>query len=844
MHIHLTSSPNWSSSHALDANQEGIVAFAGHQSVTVLCSRKHHILQCLGPHKGRVSSVAFVPYGRSARLVAGCADGTARCWDWQAGGCLAAAKARSKAELTAVVLPAWAQEVAVFGDASGQLLQWTFSSNAKLALLTKLGSKVCCLAAAPAAPPGQQQLQQVLAGCADGSCVLVDSSSGSQLLKWSAHTAAVQSVLWMAPPTSSKSGNSSSGRAQQVLQPQDAGNAVATEGQQMHTNGLEAAVNSSGNGLVGSSGSVIADSTSRDGCGMAATAAASCWRPSSRGSGRSYDQFSSCRCSKPSSSSGRQGQRCCTAGPARGAAGCSSGSAAADGRQWQLAAGQAQQRAPRGCGAGARQRGGGRRMHAADGWGGRRRDAGGAGSRQHGLPHSNAQASTQPHHLPTRSAASSDVLRRPAAAACHAAAGLYAAAAAGAAGVSWQLPRAVHLDGQNAGRVGACHSSERNASSCSSRGRSAAAAAATAAGAEHAAAPAAAGAAVPCPAAAPPDAAAAGGGAGAAAQPAAKAGSKKKGGKGGAAAAAAGEALLPSLAPAGAAAAAAGYRATGCKVQWSCQGLGGYAYAVAAQRPSPDMSCHPPQYSPVRVAVGCGDKTIRVLTLGVRQQLAETSGSSSSSSSSSSSAEDGGAVRPGSSSCITGSTSCGSLQAEERSRCMAAGDGFEAAAQGAAAAAPGASSSSSSSSSSSGCAAAGAQWGAPAACGEVQRGVRQAQLLWRNIQDKVLAWPGTQPTPGCSPTAARTARLGCMTWRATSPASTTGATAARSLTLHGSSSGAVSNISSSSTPHLLELAAVQRVGGELATPLSSRAAGSAAAAGRCSAAGQQRPAFP
>lgn len=51
--------------------------------------------------------------------------------------------------------------LAVFGDASGQLLRWCFSSNAKLALLAKLGSRVCCLAAAPGAAAEQQQLQQV-----------------------------------------------------------------------------------------------------------------------------------------------------------------------------------------------------------------------------------------------------------------------------------------------------------------------------------------------------------------------------------------------------------------------------------------------------------------------------------------------------------------------------------------------------------------------------------------------------------------------------------------------------------------------------------------------------------
>jgi hypothetical protein len=54
-----------------------------------------------------------------------------------------------------------ADAAALFGDATGQLLRWTLSGNAKLALLTKLGSKVFCLAAAPAAASGQQQLQQV-----------------------------------------------------------------------------------------------------------------------------------------------------------------------------------------------------------------------------------------------------------------------------------------------------------------------------------------------------------------------------------------------------------------------------------------------------------------------------------------------------------------------------------------------------------------------------------------------------------------------------------------------------------------------------------------------------------
>jgi hypothetical protein len=215
-----------------------------------------------------------------------------------------------------------------------------------------------------------------------------------------------------------------------------------------------------------------------------------------------------------------------------------------------------------------------------------------------------------------------------------------------------------------------------------------------------------AGAAAPATAVAAP-AASAGGAA------AVKASSKKKGSKGGSATA--GEALLPSLGPASSAAAPAGYKATGCKVQWSCQGLGGYAYAVAAQHPSPDMLRAAPQYTPVHVAVGCGDKTIRVLTLGVRQQLLQISSCSSSS--------------------TTASCSRG-LAASDTPAEACVHDAADAATQACA-----------SSSSSGGEDAGNGQQHMSGACSEVQSGVQYAQLLWRNIQDKVLAvaWHPTNP---------------------------------------------------------------------------------------------------
>jgi hypothetical protein len=194
---------------------------------------------------------------------------------------------------------------------------------------------------------------------------------------------------------------------------------------------------------------------------------------------------------------------------------------------------------------------------------------------------------------------------------------------------------------------------------------------------------------------------------------------KKKGGKGGAAAAA-GEALIPPLgasaAGAAGAAAPAGYKAVGCKVVWACQGLGGYAYAVAAQHISPDMLQPWPQETPVRVAVGCGDKTIRVLTLGVRQEQQDNSSSSS-------------------------------AHAGDSSDCLSAACNRDVTAAADAAVAEHQAEPSSSSSSSSSSNAAACGQGMPALCSEVQPGVRQFQLLWRNIGDKVLAvaWHTTHP---------------------------------------------------------------------------------------------------
>lgn len=62
-------------SHALDVTPDGIVAYAGHYSVPVLCTKSRTVLHCLGPHKSRCgSSAASGRGGADAALPAADAD--------------------------------------------------------------------------------------------------------------------------------------------------------------------------------------------------------------------------------------------------------------------------------------------------------------------------------------------------------------------------------------------------------------------------------------------------------------------------------------------------------------------------------------------------------------------------------------------------------------------------------------------------------------------------------------------------------------------------------------------------------------------------------------------------
>jgi hypothetical protein len=178
----------------------------------------------------------------------------------------------------------------------------------------------------------------------------------------------------------------------------------------------------------------------------------------------------------------------------------------------------------------------------------------------------------------------------------------------------------------------------------------------------------------------------------------------------------------------------------GCIPQWVCQGLGGFAYSCAVQHTYPDALEAGPKYSKLRVAVGCGDKTIRVATMGVRAAAAAA---------------------------VPGAEAAGldSVQEQQRQQLQQqkkergqpeAGDsqlqGASAAVVTAAAAAPATLTQPAHSSSTAVSSSAEQQ---PSS--ELQLPVPKPTLLWRNIQDRAqaLAWHPTNPrkhtTNSCMP---------------------------------------------------------------------------------------------
>lgn len=73
--------------------------------MTVVCCRERRVVCCLRGHSARVTAVAFAPEapGLAPWLVAGCEDGSLRCWSVQSAACTRSQKKRGP-EVTAIAI--------------------------------------------------------------------------------------------------------------------------------------------------------------------------------------------------------------------------------------------------------------------------------------------------------------------------------------------------------------------------------------------------------------------------------------------------------------------------------------------------------------------------------------------------------------------------------------------------------------------------------------------------------------------------------------------------------------------------------------------------------------------
>ncbi|KAJ9519018.1 hypothetical protein QJQ45_026292, partial [Haematococcus lacustris] len=158
--IVLPPSPNWYGAHLVAVQPAlHLVAYAGHSSVVVACSRTQRVLRTMCAGTSRVTALAFAPWPlfSGTQLVAGHEDGSLRCWDSTSGACLRSHRKKAH-EVSALAMLHRLPGQVVVGDVKGGLLLWHFTNGSKpTALDLRLPSKVMCLLAWPS-PAGPQPL--------------------------------------------------------------------------------------------------------------------------------------------------------------------------------------------------------------------------------------------------------------------------------------------------------------------------------------------------------------------------------------------------------------------------------------------------------------------------------------------------------------------------------------------------------------------------------------------------------------------------------------------------------------------------------------------------------------
>ncbi|KAF5833731.1 WD40-repeat-containing domain protein, partial [Dunaliella salina] len=208
-------SPNWFQPQML-ASQPSLelVAYAGHNSIVLLCTRTQQIVRTMCGGPSRVTSLCFAPTTVAPHhLVAGHEDGTLRSWDTNSGSTVRSHRKKG-AEATAVlVLEGHKEGLALVGNAKGDLLLWAFLESAKPVKIDSAAfgpNRVCAMSALPA-PPGSELSgtptpSLVLVASHDGCVSMVDVDRGCLCFVLAAHRGPVHALsVTLGPPHATSS---------------------------------------------------------------------------------------------------------------------------------------------------------------------------------------------------------------------------------------------------------------------------------------------------------------------------------------------------------------------------------------------------------------------------------------------------------------------------------------------------------------------------------------------------------------------------------------------------------------------------------------------------------------
>ncbi|PIK60770.1 putative gem-associated protein 5 [Apostichopus japonicus] len=199
----LPPSPNWYSSTASDTNQDGVLAYASRNSVSLLniSDDGQTLIGYLHGHEQRVAAVAFNKLDN--QLLATCGDDCmVKVWNWHSKSVIKEHKSH-ESKVTCVSWNPSNKDVLTTGDDKGNIVSWNQSED-ELKSWSQEKNPIACLAYS------NTNEQYLAVGYKSGKIYVIDLSKKKPtvVLKLRGHDDEVQSMCWS--PTSSQTANGSS----------------------------------------------------------------------------------------------------------------------------------------------------------------------------------------------------------------------------------------------------------------------------------------------------------------------------------------------------------------------------------------------------------------------------------------------------------------------------------------------------------------------------------------------------------------------------------------------------------------------------------------------------------